>query len=80
MMVQTKVQIDRESYEFMKKSYRKLNYRSLSDYVRDAVNLKIREDRKRVRELKRAEAMETIGRAPVENLFESIEGDDFEDR
>lgn len=80
MMMRIKVQIDRESHEFMKKSYRQLNYRSLSDCVRDAINLKIKEDRKRVRELRRAVAMQAIGRAQTEPLFESIEGDDFEDR
>lgn len=80
MLVQTKVQIDRETYDFMKNRYRQLNYRSVSEYIRDALNLKIKEDRKRVRELTRAEAMEAIGRAPAGDFYESTQGDDFEDR
>ena len=80
MLVQTKIQIDKESYEFIKKAYRELNYKSLSEYIRDAVSHKIKEDRKRFREHKKVKAMESIGMTPVDNLFESIEGDDFEDR
>ena len=80
MLVQTKIQIDKESYEFIKKAYRELNYKSLSEYIRDAVSQKIKEDRKRFREHRRVKAMESIGMTPVDNLFESIEGDDFEDR
>jgi hypothetical protein len=48
--------------------------------MRTAVNNKVDEDRKKLRELKRIAAMEMIGRANHENLFESIEGEDFEDR
>ncbi len=79
MLVQTKVQIDKESYEFIKKAHRQLNYRSLSEYIREAVNDKIREDRKTMRARKRAAAMEMLGEAKPDNLFESIEGDAFED-
>lgn len=80
MLVQTKVQIDKESYDFIKKAHKQLNYRSLSEYVREAVNAKIREDRRTMREKKRAAAMEMLGEAQPDNLFESIEGDEFEDR
>ncbi len=80
MLIQTKVQIDPKDYEFIKKVYKDLRYRSLSEYMREAVNAKVREDRKRLRELKRMAAMEMIGRAPYDNLFESIEGEDFENR
>ena len=80
MLVQTKVQIDKESYDFIKKVHKELNYRSLSEYVRDAVGAKIREDRRKIREKRRASAMEMLGEAPAGNLFESIEGDDFEER
>jgi ribosomal protein L19E len=48
--------------------------------MREAVNAKVREDRKRLRKLKRMAAMEMIGKAPYDNLFESIEGEDFENR
>ena len=80
MLIQTKVQIDKESYDFIKKVHKGLNYKSLSEYVREAVRAKIREDRKRVREQERIAAMKMLGKSPSGNLFESIEGDDFEDR
>ena len=80
MMIQTKIQIDPENYEFIKKFYKDLSYRSLSEYMREAVNAKVQEDRKRLRESKRIRAMEMIGETAYENLFESIEGDYFEDR
>ena len=80
MLTQTKIQIDPKDYEFIKKVYKDLRYRSLSEYMREAVNAKVREDRKRLRELKRMAAMEMIGRTPYDNLFESIEGEDFENR
>jgi len=80
MLTQTKIQIDPKDYEFIKKVYKDLRYRSLSEYMREAVNAKVREDRKRLRELKRMAAMEMIGRAPYDNLFESIEEEDFENR
>jgi len=80
MLVQSKVQISREDYEFMKKAFKEFRYKSLSEYMREAISTKVREDRKRLRELKRMEAMEMIGRAQYENLFKSIEGEDFESR
>ena len=80
MMIQTKIQIDPENYEFIKKFHKDLRYRSLSEYMREAVNAKVKEGRKRLREFKRIRAMEMIGKTAYENLFESIEGDDFEDR
>ncbi len=80
MLVQTKVQIDKESYDFIKKTHKELKYRSLSEYVRDAVSAKIREDRRKIRDRERASAMELLGEAPVGNLFDSLEGEDFEER
>jgi Arc/MetJ-type ribon-helix-helix transcriptional regulator len=80
MLIQTKVQISKETYEFIKKVHKELHYKSLSEYVRDAINAKVREDRRKMRELKRAEAMEMIARAPYGDLFEPIAGDDFENR
>ena len=80
MLVQTKVQIEKESYDFIKKTHKELGYKSLSEYVRDAVNAKISEDRRKIREKKMASAMEMFAEAPVDNLFESIEGEDFEER
>lgn len=80
MLVQSKVQISQEDYEFIKKIYKDFRYKSLSEYMREAINNKVREDRKRLRELKRMAAMEMIGKAQYDNLFESIEGEDFASR
>jgi hypothetical protein len=80
MLIQTKVQIDAKNYDFIKKIYKDFSYKSLSEYMREAINAKVKEDRKRLREIKRVEAMEMIGRAQYDNLFESIEGEDFENR
>jgi hypothetical protein len=70
----------KRSYDFIKKAHKELNYKSLSEYVRDAINVKIREDRRKIREKKMASGMEMFAEAPVDNLFESIEGEDFEER
>lgn len=80
MLVQTKVQIEKESFDFIKKACKQLNYGSLSEYIRDAVQAKIRQDRGIMREIKRAAAMEMLGDADPDNVFESIEGDEFENR
>jgi Arc/MetJ-type ribon-helix-helix transcriptional regulator len=80
MLIQTKIQIDKKQYEFIKQAYKQLRYKSLSEYMRKAVHTKVEEDRKRLRELKRKAAMEMIGRASYDNVFESIEGEDFESR
>jgi Arc/MetJ-type ribon-helix-helix transcriptional regulator len=80
MLIQTKVQIHPKDYEFIKKVYKDLRFRSLSEYMREAINAKVEQDRKRLRELKRMKAIEMIGKAAYDNLFESIEGEEFEDR
>ena len=80
MLIQTKIQIDKNNYEFIKQVHKKLHYKSLSEYMREAINVKVKEDRKRFRELKRMAAMEMIGKASYDNLFDSIEGEDFESR
>ena len=80
MRTQTKIQIDTDDYEFIKNTHRQLNYRSLSEYVREAIRGKVKADRKRLRELKKMAAMEMIGKARYDNFFESLEGEDFESR
>lgn len=80
MMTQTKLQIESEDFEFIKKAVKQLNYKSLSEYMREAVKAKVKTDRKKLRELKRQKAMEEIGKGHNENFFESIEGEDFEGR
>ena len=80
MLIQTKIQINPTDYEFIKKVYKDFRYKSLSEYMRKAIHAKVNQDRKRLREQKRIAAMEMIGKAPYKNLFESIEGEDFESR
>lgn len=80
MLTQTKIQLDPEDYNFIKNSYKDLKYNSLSEYMRSAVRAKIKEDRQKLRQMKRDRAMEMIGQADYSNLFESLEGEDFERR
>ena len=80
MLIQTKIQVDPTDYEFIKRVYKDFRYKSLSEYMREAINTKVNQDRKRLREQKRIAAMEMIGNAPYKNLFESIDGEDFESR
>jgi metal-responsive CopG/Arc/MetJ family transcriptional regulator len=80
VLIPTKIQIDKKNHEFIKQVYKELHYKSLSEYMREAVNTKVAEDRKKLRELTRMAAMEMIGKVPYDNVFESIEGEDFETR
>jgi hypothetical protein len=80
MLIQTKIQINPKDYKFVKKVYKDLRYKSLSEYMREAINAKVKQDRKRLREQKRIAAMQMIGKTPYKNLFDSIEGEDFEKR
>jgi Arc/MetJ-type ribon-helix-helix transcriptional regulator len=79
-MIQNKIQIDEKDYEFIKKAYKALSYKSLSHYMREAIEAKVREDRKKMKALQRSAAMEQIGCGTYENHFESLEGEDFENR
>jgi len=80
MLVPTKIQIDKNNYEFIKQVHKKLHYKSLSEYIRVAVNAKVEKDRKKLRELKRIAAFEMIGKAAYDNVFESTAGENFENR
>ena len=80
MLIPAKIQIDEKKYEFIKQSHKKLHYKSLSEYIRAAIDDKVEKDRKRLRDLKRISAIEMIGKVPYDNVFESIEGEDFERR
>jgi len=80
MLVQSKIQIEQEDYEFIKNIYKDLCYRSFSEYIRKAINAKVTADRKQLREVKRKRAMEMVGNTSYASLFEPIEGDDFENR
>ena len=79
-MIQSKIQIDEKDFEFIKKACMDLSYKSLSQYMREAIQSKIREDRKKLKALKQSTAMTQIGRTRYENVFEGLNGEDFEDR
>ena len=79
-MIQNKIQIDEKDFEFIQKAYKLLSYKSLSHYMREAIQAKVREDRKKLRAIQRSVAMEQIGCGVYENRFESLEGEDFENR
>ena len=48
--------------------------------MRSAIRAKIKEDRQKLRQIKRDQAMEMIGQTDYENVFESLDGEDFERR
>ena len=79
-MIQNKIQIDEKDFEFIKKTFKTLSYKSLSHYMREAIRAKVQEDRKKWKALQRSLAMEQIGRGSYKNHFNELEGDDFEDR
>ena len=79
MLIQSKFQIEQKDYEFIKKAYKQLSYKSLSEYIRAAINSKIKEDRKKIRDTKRLKAMEMIAKESRDQAFEAIEGEDFEE-
>ena len=78
MLIQTKIQIDRDDYYFIKKFHKKLKYKSQSEYMRSAVKRKVEADRLRLRAMKRERALEMIGDESLDDLFESIESKDVE--
>lgn len=78
-VVPQKVQLDESDLAFIEAAWVALNYKTKSDYLRAAIQEKIRTDRRRLRELRRQQAMEAYG-GNFEVVFEPIEGEDFEDR
>ena len=79
-MVPLKVQLTEADLEFIEGACSTLNYRSRSEYLREAIQKKIETDRARIRELRRQEAMKAYGHGRLEDSFEAIAGEDFEDR
>jgi Arc/MetJ-type ribon-helix-helix transcriptional regulator len=80
MLLQKKVQINKEEWEILEQLVSCLNYKSKSEYIRQAIQEKIRRDKAQFRELKRQAAMKGYGDSDWDNSFEEIEGEDFEDR
>lgn len=78
-MVPQKVQLDETDLEFIETACEVLQFKSKSEYMRAAIQEKIRTDKRRLRELQRQQAMQAYG-DDFEVAFESIEGGDFEAR
>jgi Arc/MetJ-type ribon-helix-helix transcriptional regulator len=79
MLLQKKVQIAEEDWGFIDKATRLLNYKSKSEYMRQAILEKIQNDKRKLREMKRQLAMKGYSGTDFENIFEELEGDGFED-
>jgi len=75
MLIQTKIQIDQEDYYFIKKIHKRLNYKSQSEYMRKAIRERVKADRIRIREMKRKQAMEMIGKKRLNTNIGMIYGD-----
>ncbi|MCJ8347592.1 ribbon-helix-helix domain-containing protein [bacterium] len=80
MLVQKKIQIDQKDWSSIEELVTTLNYKSKSEFMRQAILEKIRSDKKKIKELKRQSAMQNYFQDNLENIFEDIEGDGFEDR
>jgi hypothetical protein len=77
-MIQNKIQIDEKDFEFIQKAYKLLSYNSLRHYMREAIQDKVRKDRKKLRALQRSAVV--VGGGVDENRFESLEEEDFDNR
>jgi hypothetical protein len=75
MLIQTKIQIDEEDYWFIKEIHKKLDYKSQTEYMRKAIRDKVKADRIRMREMKRKQAMEMIGKKRRNTKISVIDGD-----
>ncbi len=78
-MVPQKVQLEESDLEFIETACRLLKFKSKSEYMRAAIREKIRADKRRLRELRRRQAMRAYG-DDFETAFESIEAEEFEAR
>ena len=45
MMTQTKIQIKAEDYQFIKAAHKELNYKTQSEYMREAIRVQVAKDR-----------------------------------
>jgi hypothetical protein len=77
-MIPNKIQIDEKDFEFIQKAYKLLSYKSLSHYLREAIQDKVRKDRKKLRAIQRLAVV--VDGGVHENRFESLEGEDFDNR
>ena len=75
MLIQTKIQIDEEDYFFIKEIHKKLDYKSQTEYMRKAIREKVKADRIRIRDMKRKQAMEMIGKKRLHTNISVIDGE-----
>lgn len=78
-MVPQKVQLSEEDLRFIEAACVAFRFKSKSEYMRVAIQEKIRTDRRRLRERRRQQAMLAYDSQP-DVVFETLEGEDFEDR
>ncbi len=78
-MVPQKVQLSESDLRFIEMACQLLSFKSKSEYMRVAIQEKIRADRRKLRELRRQKAMLAYG-DDFDVAFEALEGEPFEDR
>ncbi len=78
-MVPQKVQLREEDLRFIETACAAFSFKSKSEYMRVAIQERIRADRRRLRERRRQQAMMAYA-DPSDIAFEALEGEDFEDR
>lgn len=78
-MVTEEIELDESDQEFFGSGCLVLDDNSKSESMRAATQEKIRADRRKLRELRRQQAMAAYGN-DFEEVFESIEAEDLEDR
>lgn len=78
-MVPQKVQLSESDLRFIETAYEALNFKSKSEYMRVAIQERIRADRRRLRELRRRQAMLAYD-DDFDVAFKGLEGEDFEER
>ena len=75
MLIQTKIQIDEEDYWFIKEIHKKLDYKSQTEYMRKAIRDRVKADRIRMRDMKRKQAIEMIGKKRIKTNTNVIDED-----
>ena len=81
MLIQTEIEVDPKDYEFVKKVYKDLRYKSLKANICEKPSMRrLTKTAKRRWNKKRIAAMEMVGKASYDSHFYSIEGEDFESR
>jgi hypothetical protein len=78
-MIQKKIQLAEDEWDFISSATEFFNYKSKSQYMREAILEKIKRDQRIIREMKREEAMTSYSGEDPENIFKDLEGEEFEE-